>query len=341
MRLKKILSELPPYCKKFFDSKRNSMEARSERGYAEDLLIFFKYLTTTFPEYMDYNTKDVPVSVFDELSASDIDDFLEYVEEYSNNGIVRKNGENGKSRKLASIKTLCRYLEKYDYIRHNPAQLVDSIKKHENDIYVLTPRDIDRMYDEIDNGTGMGSKQLKFHEQNILRDKAILTILLCTGIRVSELVGLDLQDVDLENMRLRVTRKGGDRQYVYFKSNVHKALTDYLGTYSLEVVKGQRDSFNIDSHETALFVSQRKRNRLSVRSVQYMIKTYANLCMGKGNRITPHKFRSTYGTMLYEREHDPQLVANALGHKSIVTAQKHYVKLSEQRRKDAAMDYFD
>ncbi len=153
-----------------------------------------------------------------------------------------------------------------------------------------------------------------------------MTLMLGTGVRVSECVGLDLQDIDLANDRIKVIRKGGYESFVYFGDEVKEALLPYLE---------QRNSIQdiVKGHENALFLSDRKQ-RLSVRSVEILVKKYAQTVTTL-KKITPHKLRSTYGTALYRQTNDIYLVADVLGHKDVNTTKKHYAAMDEEHRRQA------
>ena len=152
---------------------------------------------------------------------------------------------------------------------------------------------------------------------------AILTLLLHTGIRVSEMVGIDLQDIDWNEMRIRIFRKGRKEQYVYFNEPVREALEDYI--------QNERKVSSEDMN--ALFIS-RKGQRISVRAVERLVKKYTASAVPM-KRITPHKLRSTFATNLYEETGDIYVTSDALGHSSLETVKK-YTNLHDERRRKAA-----
>ena len=147
-----------------------------------------------------------------------------------------------------------------------------------------------------------------------------------TGIRVSECVGLNIYDVDFDNLRIKVRRKGGYEDYVYFGYEVEKALSNYLDL--------RESIIPYSGHEDALFLSLQNK-RLSVRSVEKLVKKYSSLVTTVKN-ITPHKLRSTYGTNLYQETGDIYLVADVLGHKDVNTTKKHYASISDERKRSVA-----
>ena len=155
---------------------------------------------------------------------------------------------------------------------------------------------------------------------------AILTLLLGTGIRVSECVGLDINDVDFKNNGIKIRRKGGYETVVYFGDEVADALHDYL--------EKRYHMIPIEGHENALFLSLQNR-RITVRAVENLVKKYASTVTTL-KKITPHKLRSTYGTALYQETGDIYLVADVLGHKDVNTTRKHYAAQSDMRKRKAA-----
>ena len=178
----------------------------------------------------------------------------------------------------------------------------------------------------MEDGSGLTKKEMSYHQKNGTRDLALLTLLLGTGIRVSECVGLDLNDVDFDNQRLKVRRKGGYEDLVYFGEEVAEALQNYL--------EERKAVIPLPGHEEALFLSMQNR-RLTVRSVENLVKKYTSR-VTTVKKITPHKLRSTYGTTLYQETGDIYLVADVLGHKDVNTTRKHYAAMKDENKRKAA-----
>jgi site-specific recombinase XerD len=160
-----------------------------------------------------------------------------------------------------------------------------------------------------------------------MRDFAIVTLLLGTGIRVSELVGLDLEDVNFKLNGIRLIRKGNKEMIVYFGDEVEFALRQYIEGDRKQIIP-------VPGHEHALFYSM-QRKRIGVQAVQNLVKKYTKEVTPLKN-ITPHKLRSTYGTSLYQETDDIYLVAEVLGHNDVNTTRKHYAAMSDQKRRYAA-----
>ncbi len=182
------------------------------------------------------------------------------------------------------------------------------------------------MLDVVDTGSGLSERQQKYQENTRIRDLAIVSLLLGTGIRVSELVGIDIDDVNFKDMSFVVTRKGGARVILYFNDEVAGYLYDY---YSSRIAANKTLK-----NEPALFLSLQKR-RITTRAVENIIKKYSSVATPL-KHITPHKLRSTFGTQLYRNTGDIYIVADVLGHKDVNTTKRHYAAITEDIRRNAA-----
>ena len=182
------------------------------------------------------------------------------------------------------------------------------------------------LLDQVEDGTNLTKKELEYHKKTRTRDIALLTLLLGTGIRVSECVGIDMQDINFDVNGIKIRRKGGNEAVVYSGEEVETALLDYLG---------ERDHIiPCEGHEEALFLSLQNK-RISVRAVENLVKKYASRVTTL-KKITPHKLRSTYGTELYRATEDIYLVADVLGHKDVNTTRRHYAAQQDESRRRAA-----
>ena len=240
---------------------------------------------------------------------------------------VYVNHELAIKRKLCSIRSFYDYLFKNQRISSNVTELVPLPKIHEKPIIRLNKDEMVRMLDQAQNGDQLTDHQQKYQKLTARRDFAILSLFLGTGIRVSECVGINIADVDLENNAFIVTRKGGNQVVLYFPPEVADALAEYMEERSrIETVEG---------HEDALFLSLQRR-RITQRAVQNLVKKYAAVAAPLKSKISPHKLRSTYATNLYNETGDIYLVADVLGHTSVDTTRKHYADMTDARRRMAA-----
>ncbi len=326
LRLRQLIHSLPDFCRDFFLGIKDNTSTRTRLAYAYDLRIFFEFLHENNPVCAKMQIKDIPLSILEELKAIDIAEYMDYLSYYIKDGEAITNDERGKQRKLASLRSMYNYFFTTEMIEKNPSALVQMPKLHKKEIIRLDPDEVARLLDNVEEGENLTKKQLEFHKKTRTRDLALLTLLLGTGIRVSECVGLDIKDVDFRNNGILIRRKGGYEAVVYFGDEVEEALKAYLEERSHIIPES--------GHEEALFLSLQNK-RLTVRSVEKLVKKYAQTVTSL-KKITPHKLRSTYGTNLYRETGDIYLVADVLGHKDVNTTRKHYAAQDESRRRMAA-----
>lgn len=327
-KLQELLKELPKFCSDFFrylDTRNTSSRTRLSYGY--DIRIFFEFIQENNPVYKKMSMHDIPISVLDEMTPIDIEEYLSYLSYYEKkDGQAVTNGEKGKSRKLSAIRTMYNYYFKKEFIKTNAPSMIETPKKHKENIIRLDKDEVAELITTVQNGENLTARQLAAHQKTKYRDIAILTLLLGTGIRVSECVGLDVADVSFKNNCMRVVRKGGNESTIYFGEEVADALLDYL-----ELEREGIAQKALPEHENALFLSL-KYSRLTTRAVEKLVKKYTGAA-NINKKITPHKLRSTYGTNLYKETGDIYLVADALGHKSVETTRQHYAAIDDDRRR--------
>lgn len=326
LKMRAVLEELPPFCKEFFRGIEPYTSARTRLAYAYDLRMFFEFLHEENSACAKLDIPEIPLDYLNQITRQDIEEYLEYVSLYQKDGKNITNDERGKCRKLASLRSFYNYFYETEKIEKNPAALVPLPKRHDKEIIRLEPNEVAILLDQVEDGTKLTKKELEYHKKTKLRDVAILTLLLGTGIRVSECVGLDIQDVDFDVYGIRILRKGGKEAVIYFGEEVGTALLDYL--------EQREHMIPAEGHENALFLSLQNR-RMAVRSVENLVKKYASRVTTL-KKITPHKLRSTYGTSLYQETGDIYLVADVLGHSDVNTTRKHYAAQEDERRRRAA-----
>ena len=324
-KINELLKIFPEFCREYFNSLEYSKQPRTRLAYARDLKTFFEFLIAEFPQYSNYQISDFTLHDIESVTGQHISDYLRYMKVYDKDGTTVTNDERAAKRKLCSLRRFYGYYYRYELISNNPSLKVDMPKIHDKAITRLDVNEVAELLDNVENGNKLTTAQLRTHEKLKCRDLALLTLLLGTGIRVSECVGLDINDVDFDNDRIKVVRKGGSESFVYFGDEVRAALLDYME---------ERKQMNPDSgHENALFISS-KNKRLCVRSVELLVKKYAST-VTTVKHITPHKLRSTYGTNLYQASKDIYLVADVLGHKDVNTTRKHYAEIVDENKRSA------
>lgn len=325
-KLREMMKELPPFCTEFFRGIEPRTSTRTRIAYAYDLSVFFDFLKKENPVFAKMERMDFQLEQLDEISVTDLEEYMEYLKyRFNEQNHEIMNQERGIMRKISSLKSFYNYFFRTEKLTTNPAALVRLPKLHDKEIIRLDVDEVALLLDAVEQGEGLTEKQKAFHKRTRLRDLALLTLLLGTGIRVSECVGLDINDIDFKNGGIHIHRKGGKEVTVYFGSEVENALQDYLD-----------ERFGIipeEGSEQALFLSI-QRKRMNVRSVENLVKKYAHIVTPL-KKITPHKLRSTYGTNLYRETGDIYLVADVLGHSDVNTTKKHYAALEDERRRSA------
>ncbi len=325
-KTKQILSALPFFCADFFRGVENQTSALTRLNYANDLKIFFYFLTTELYEFQDKDIKDITIDDLSKITSTHIEMFMEFLSGYTINNKYYENNEKGKARKLATIRSFFRYFYKKDKISSNVASKIDTPKIHDKEIIRLEVDEVVKLLDQTEDPKNFTKKQTSFNIKTKVRDTAILTLLLGTGIRVSECVGINIDDINFEVNGLKITRKGGNQTILYFSDEVARALAEYLVE--------RKNNKNVLPTEKALFLSLQNK-RMCVRSIEKLVKKYSRACIPL-KKITPHKLRSTYGTNLYRQTNDIYIVADVLGHKDVNTTRKHYAAISEDARRNVA-----
>lgn len=329
-KINAILEQLPYYCTDFFIGIENRTSSLTRLNYAYDLRVFFDFLAKKV--FKNKNINEINFDDLNALSSSDIEFFISYLGHYTINGKQERCTESGKARKLSTLRAFYKYFFNKNILTANTPTKVSMPKIHEKEIIRLdvneNVNEIDDILYVVESGSGLTQKQISFHNITKIRDTAIITLFLGTGIRISELVGLNIEDFDFNNMSFVVTRKGGNRAVLYYNSEVLKGLQAYA--------EERNANKAVSENEKAFFLSLQNK-RISTRTVQELVKKYARLSSPL-KKITPHKLRSTFGTNLYRQTGDIYVVADCLGHKDVNTTKKHYAAITEDRRKKAAIN---
>lgn len=330
LKLRELKGELPFFCEEFFlgiDSKTSML---TKVNYARDLKIFFTFLTKEMYEFNNKKLREITLNDLNKLTSTHLELFLDYLTYYKDgNNESHSNSNKTKARKLSTLRSFFAYLYKKDRIKENVCTKVDIPKINEKEIIRLDINEVVNLLNLAENGEGFTKNQRAFFEKTKERDFAILSLFLGTGIRISELVGLNLNDFNFEDNSFVVTRKGGNRMILYYSEEVKNALITYLNS---KIEKERKKEKELP--EDAPFFTSLQDKRINVRSVENLVKKYAKLVTPL-KKITPHKLRSTFGTNLYNETNDIYVVAEVLGHKDVNTTKKHYAAISENTRRNA------
>lgn len=325
-KLRGLLRDLPGFAAEFMRGIEPTTSPQTRLAYAYDLRLFFTFLQNEIPGFdqpiISYTIDDLERITLDHLEL--FSDYLTLY--YSKDDIIRENANLGKMRKLSSLRSMFKYFYKKEKLSRNVGELIDLPKRHDRPIIRLDKDETARMLDAAQEGKHLSEKQKAYHEKNKTRDAALIGLLLGTGMRISECIGINLSELDFLNNGCVITRKGGDRTVLYFPEEVADLLREYLA--DREKITAQ------EGHEDALFLSM-QRKRITSRAVENLVKKYAAYAAPL-KHITPHKLRSTFGTSLYRETGDIYLVADVLGHSDVNTTKRHYAAISDDARRKAA-----
>lgn len=313
---------LPSFCYDYFLAIDSQTSTLTRLNYAHDLKIFFYFLQEK-KFRKSKSVADFTLEDMEAVTSNDIEYFLSFLSHYTYDGKEHSCNDRAKARKLSSVRALFKFLFNKGYIGVDNSAKVATPKLHEKPIIRLDGDEVFGIIDAAESGNGLTPHQMCYHEKTRVRDSAILMLFLGTGIRISELVGLNNEDINFKDNSFIVTRKGGGKSILYFDDDVAKALKRYIE-------QKENSSENIKD-VTALFISNNKR-RITVRAVENLVQKYAKI-VSPLKKISPHKLRSTYGTQLYKATGDIYIVADVLGHKDVNTTRKHYAAISDDNRR--------
>ena len=319
-----LLSGLPPFCCDYFLGIDSRTSSQTQLKYAYDLRIFFDFLCKR--KYRNCEVMDLTLEHLEGVSHYDIELFLSYLSHYRFNDKHLSCNERAKARKLSAVRAMFKYFFSKGMIEVDNTAKVPTPKSHDKEIIRLDANEVSELINVAESGTGLSKHAVGYHQKTKVRDTAILTLFLGTGIRISELVGLDNDSFDFQENSFLVTRKGGNQAILFFSDEVKYALQEYIAE--------KKNDKKVPKDEPAFFLSMQYK-RINVRSVEILVKKYSKI-VSPLKKITPHKLRSTYGTRLYNETGDIYIVADVLGHRDVNTTKKHYAAITQETRRKVA-----
>ena len=324
-KLQAILKELPWYIEEYIDHKRRKLSAASLLNYCHDFKIFFNWVLSE--QFFTGDMKEIPLSLLEKFKAQEIEGFLHSLK------YELKNKDITVNRKLSALKSLFNYLQNIaetndlePYIHRNVMAKIEFnelnlnletiANKMEGKILIGDEYESFRQFVAAGYGeTIQDDKKLtNFYQLNRERDTAIISLILGSGLRLSEVVNLDIDDIDYSKISARVIRKGNKEQYVYFSQIAMDDLQEYLSI--------RESRYDVTKQNKALFVAaamgpKGKTRRLTARSIENLVKKYAS-SFGKPS-LTVHKLRHSFATRYHTEINDIPKLKRQLGHSSIQT----------------------
>jgi len=272
--------------------ERNS-STHTLRNYESDLVQFYDYVA---PPDKDGARRAVNVRDLDHLT----------IREYMASLYEQKKKKSSIHRKVATLRTFFRYLCREGLMEINPAQLVSSPRVERTLPNHLTIEQMIKFIESPDLDTLLGK-----------RDRAILELLYASGLRVSELVGLNLTDIDFTNLTVRLKGKGRKERIVPFGNHALKALQDYLAVRGELLLEAEPDKID----PKAVFMNYQG-TRITTRSVGRMVDKYVKICADV-HHISPHSLRHSFATHLLDAGADLRVIQELLGHARLSTTQQY------------------
>lgn len=323
-----IFFGFPDYVFMYFDKLLAANKSiKTIEMYAWDIRCYYKYLMTIEPGFVSF--KDITIEELNRFGSRAITNYLKYLRSYEDNGKIVSNKPQTIRRKLSVLRSYMNYYymqiddNQMAHLDINWAKQVDPPKVTRKKKNRLDSDEVNALFHSVQTGDGLPKSKEAWSNRSRLRDTAIIMLFSYTGIRVSELARLDLTDFDKNKRAIKVLRKGGNEDIVYLKPEVFAAIVDYI----------DNERFTYDDGNQALFLSTRHgtNNRLTTRSIENIVSKFGAIAAPLKN-VTPHTMRRTFGTALYNKTGDIDLVANVLGHSSVNTTAQYYVEPSEKHK---------
>lgn len=299
-----IIKDFPSFIKGYFRTREIRLGYKTMISYAYDYKLFMDFLKDRNPLVKNTPYQNFSVATFTQITVEDVEEFIAYLKK-----TCKKN--TSVYRRLSSLSSLYTYMQKRELIEKNPFLLIDREKRHKKEVIRLEKDETLKLKYSIETGFGFTDNQIVRNHHNT-RDYAIFSVLLNEGLRVSELVNINVEDLDLSLCTVGIIRKGGDFETIYLSDESINALRQYLDIRSRYLTEETKN-------ENALFLSQAHR-RMSVRNVEVLLKKYMRVSNpSKEKIIHVHNLRSTFATDFYEESLDIMLLKQKMGHKSIET----------------------
>ena len=313
--------ENPEYINSFLDYSATILNKspNSIKEYNYDLMMFFRFIKIHFKltdetDFSKIKINDIPISVVQKITLSDIHAFISYM------AIELRSKSASRARKVSTIRIFFKYLsQKANLIDVNPAQNLETPKSDKRLPKYLNLEESQRLLNVTENEDN----------RNYKRDFAIITLFLNCGLRLSELVGINIKDIDFSDAKLNVIGKGNKERTIYLNKACLRAINEYLQIRPKQGVKVDK----LNSHK-ALFLSERK-ERISKRTVQHIVNKELQLAGLDISKYSVHKLRHTAATLMYQYgKVDIRALQVLLGHESISTTEI-YTHVNNNQVRDA------
>ena len=311
----------PEYVNSFLDYSLTILNKspNSVKEYNYDLTMFLRYIKiqyhlTNETDFKSITIKDIPLDVIKKITPQDIMSFLSFM------ALNLKAKAATRARKISTIRIFFSYLsQKAKIIDNNPAQNIETPKKEKR-----MPR-----YLTLDDSKKLLNVTMDENDENKERDYAIITIFLNCGLRLSELVGINISDINFDDYKLNVIGKGNKERTIYLNKACVNAIRAYLAVRPKVAIK-----VDDKNSQKALFLSKRH-ERISNRTVQYIVDKELRKAGLDTSKYSTHKLRHTAATLMYQYGNvDIRALQELLGHESIATTEI-YTHVNNQQARNA------
>lgn len=328
-----ILAGLPVFVTKFYNHIIGKAP-NTVYGYISDVKAFLEYYIDT-PECPVEKIEEITPQILGHIKVSEWDDYKAYLIRYEKSHNTKdgekvkilKNGNASINRKFASLRRLMDYLWSSEEIETRNIFRVEKVTEVKREVVRLNESEVKKVISSASTGgTKVSDRMKKYNQNTCIRDTAIITLFLSTGLRISELIGIDIGDIDFEECTINVYRKGREYRTVSFSDECCTYLADY---HEL-----RKNICPKEGHEKAFFLSIQKK-RITKQALTNMIHKFTFDATGRKD-ISAHKFRSTYASaMLEASDDDLYMVSKALNHKQISTIERYLHTDVEKRVRTA------
>ena len=311
----------PEYVNSFLDYSLTILNKspNSVKEYNYDLTMFLRYIKiqyhlTNETDFKSITIKDIPLDVIKKITPQDIMSFLSFM------ALNLKAKAATRARKISTIRIFFSYLsQKAKIIDNNPAQNIETPKKEKR-----MPR-----YLTLDDSKKLLNVTMDENDENKERDYAIITIFLNWGLRLSELVGINISDINFDDYKLNVIGKGNKERTIYLNKACVNAIRAYLDVRPKVAIK-----VDDKNSQKALLLSKRH-ERISNRTVQYIVDKELRKAGLDTSKYSTHKLRHTAATLMYQYGNvDIRALQELLGHESIATTEI-YTHVNNQQARNA------
>lgn len=304
--MKNKLASLPSVFTEFYYSlDAEGKSYTTLNNYLNHNIDFMNYIKDNFPDGTFYNN----------IKATHVNQYMASIRHKEKNGEAIRIGDEIRAARWTSISAFFKFLKDNDYILENPIEKTNRPKiKTEHKVTYLTKKEINLVLKEV---------KAKATKKKLSRDLCLMSLALSTGLRVSAITQINIDDIDFESRIIKVIEKGDKVRYINFGEN--------LKTLIENCIQDRNTSFSNITTD-ALFVSQWGK-RMTTQAVRDLVAKYTTVI--KGKHITPHKLRASTAMNLYGSGVDILTIASILGHENVTTTQR-YTQAYDDKKANAA-----